>query len=234
MRKIIRILFLAVIPVFCLGTATAASSVSVTLIPDENLAIKTNIAAAAKNLGTVLTEINRAQALGGGLSSSAMRCMDDFSRNALVMLWGVTPFYCDEVEVVEHVWVFADGTMTVQHIPLIITPTNKDYNYGMGTYQEAVVEFDANGQITDFRLAIDAQMSESLENCSSAASVEQRQIVLKYVERFRTAYNQMDIGFIEKMFSDDALIITGKVILTKPTDISPASAKVSYTKQTKE
>lgn len=39
-----------------------------------------------------------------------------------------------------------------------------------------------------------------------------RQMILDYVERLREAYGLKDINFIEQVFSDQALIITGKVI----------------------
>lgn len=39
-----------------------------------------------------------------------------------------------------------------------------------------------------------------------------RQMILDYVERLRESYSLKDINFIEQVFSDHALIITGKVI----------------------
>ena len=42
--------------------------------------------------------------------------------------------------------------------------------------------------------------------------LENRQIILDYVEQFRTAYNEKNIEFIKQVFSDYALIITGTVI----------------------
>lgn len=101
---------------------------------------------------------------------------------------GCDSFYCDDSEVVERCWVFKDGTMMVSHIPLIITP--EDENFGFGTYQEAVVEFDKYGRLTDFRFALDAHMAESMERCGSVVEKETRMIILQYVERFRTAYNK--------------------------------------------
>lgn len=59
-------------------------------------------------------------------------------------------------------------------------------------------------------------------------------IILQYVERFRTAYNQKDLPTIEKMFSDDALIITGRVVMAKPQGDQGAQFKVEYNKQNKQ
>ena len=159
--------------------------------------------------------------------------MDEFAKNSLARLWAVTPFLCDDDDVVDRCWVFHDGSMMCSHVPLIIKPI--DDSFGDGEYQEAVVEFDSNGQITDFRLALDAQTSESLEKCGTVADKEKQMIILQYVERFRTAYNQKDIQTISDMFSEDALIITGHVVMRRQTgDSQRAMAKVEYTKQNKE
>lgn len=211
---------------------TDGKAVEVTLTVDEGVGHPTGLEAAQRNLGQVLTEINRAQAAKTILTTKDLP-MDDFSLRSLVRLWAVTPFYCDDDEVVERCWVFKDGSMMVSHIPLIITPDGE--NFGMGTYQEAVVEFDPQGKLTDFRLALDAQLSESLEHCGSVVEKEKQMIIMQYVERFRTAYNQKDIDFINQIFSDDALIITGKVVTIRPnTDNNFMSQKVEYTKQSKE
>ena len=214
------------------GNIGSMRAVSVTLTVDEMTPRPIGLERAERNLSKVLTEINRAQKAGAILVTKGFM-MDDFALKSLVRLWAVTPFYCDDEEVVERCWIFKDGSMMVSHIPLIITP--KDEAFGMGTYQEAVVEFDKNGKITDFRLALDAQTAESLERCGATVDKEKSMIILQYIERFRTAYNQRDIETIEKMFSDDALIITGKVVIQKPlNEVMPATAKVEYTKQNKQ
>lgn len=223
-------ILLAVACLLFAGYGTAGA-VSVTLLTDEMTERPYALGTAERNLGIVLTEINRAQKAKTILTTSGLP-MDDFSLKSLLRLWAVTPFYCDDEEVVERVWVFKDKSMMVSHIPLIITP--EDESFGLGTYQEAVVEFDADGNITDFRFALDAQMSESMERCGSVVDKERQMIILQYVERFRTAYNQRDIATIEQMFSDDALIITGKVVMQKQSEMQPAKAKVEYTKQNKQ
>ena len=229
-KKLMQLLFaLAACLVWGVNDARA---VNVTLTIDEGVARPAAIDAAARNLGQVLTEINRAQQAKTILTTKGLP-MDQFSLRSLLRLWAVTPFYCDDEEVVERCWVFKDGTMMVSHIPLIITPEGEDF--GMGTYQEAVVEFDARGRLTDFRLALDAQLGESLEHCGSVVGEEKAMIIRQYVERFRTAYNQKDTAFLRRMFSEDALIITGKVVTTKELgDNGKMKQRVEYTRQDRE
>ena len=148
MKKFKHIL-LTLMLALCAGSVHA---VDVTLTTDEGTVRTAAISRAEQNLARLLTEINRAQKQGSAVSVKG-QSMDDFSKKSLLRLWDVTPFYCDDEEVVDRLWLFSNGTMMVSHIPLIITP--KDDTYGLGTYQEAVVEFDKTGNITDFRFALD-------------------------------------------------------------------------------
>lgn len=228
--KLIRILF--VLATCLLWGMNETKAVNVTLTIDEGSTRPAALDAAARNLGQVLTEINRAQQAKTILTTKGLP-MDEFSLRSLLRLWDVTPFYCDDDEVVERCWVFKDGTMMVSHIPLIITPEDEDF--GMGTYQEAVVEFDARGQLTDFRFALDTQLSESMENCGSVVDQERKMIIMQYIERFRTAYNQKDSTYLSRIFSEDAIIITGKVITTKELgDNGKMKQVVEYTRQDRD
>lgn len=211
---------------------TYAQEVSVVLTTDEGFSNPAIIENMQHNLSRVLTEINRAQKENRLLNTVGL-ALNDFADRSLHMLWANIHFYCDDEEVVERCWVFGDGQeYMVSHIPLIIQTEGEEF--GNGTYQEAVVEFDRQGRIKDFRFSLDAQLGESMENCGVEA-VEQRMIIKAYCERLRTAYNQKDIDFINQIFSDDALIITGTVVSVKPMEDRYANKlKVVYKKQNKE
>lgn len=230
MRNIIYSYILLTFVLLSLSTSMNAEEVSVTLTVDEFTERPLALGTAERNLSKVLSEVNRAQDAGTILTTNGLP-MNDFAIKSLAGIWAVTPFYCPDDEIVERTWVFKDGTMMVNHIPITITP--KEKNFGYSTSLEAVVEFDKRGNLTDFRIALDAQMSDVIKGCGDVASQEKSNIIMKYMERFRTAYCQKDIKYIEQMFSDDALIITGNVVMTKPSEMAPATAKVSYTKHTK-
>lgn len=209
-----------------------AQNVSVVLTTDEGFSNQAIIEKMQHNLSQVLTEINRAQKENRLLNTVGL-ALNDFADRSLHMLWANIHFYCDDEEVVERCWAFGDGQeYMVSHIPLIIQTEGEEF--GNGTYQEAVVEFDRQGRIKDFRFSLDAQLGESMDNCGVEA-VEQRMKIKAYCERLRTAYNQKDIDFINQIFSDNALIITGTVVSVKPMEDRYASKlKVVYKKQNKE
>lgn len=210
--------------------AIIAQEVKVTIMTDEGFGHQMIVDKMQYNLSQVLTEVNRAQKENRPINIVGL-ALDEFAKKSLTMLWANIHFYCDDEEIVEHCWAFEDGYM-LRQIPLIITPEGE--TFGSGTYQEAVVEFDLEGRIKDFRFALDAHLSESMEKCGSVVEVERSMRIMAYIERFRTAYNTKDWDLIYKMFSDDALIITGKVVLAKPSEMSFGGRKVTYKKQTKQ
>lgn len=218
--------------VTCLmGIGTMSRAIDVTFTVDEGVNRPAAMTTAERNLGLLLSEVNRAQKAQTALSSSNLR-MTAFAKKSIERIWAVTPFYCPDDEVVEHCWVFANGTMMVRTIPIIIQPIGEDF--GMDAFQQVVVEFDRSGTITDFRFPLSAHnMSQFSGN--EVVSTEQQLIIMQQLERFRTAYNQKDITTIEQMFSDDALIITGHVTQTRVQgDSRMLKPQVTFNKQNKE
>lgn len=207
-----------------------ANAITVTITVDEGFDNPAILEKMQTNLGRVLTEINDAYNGKRDINTSSLQ-MDDHAKNMLVTLWSTVHFYCDDEEVVDRCWPLKNSYL-LRQIPLILEP--QDETFTSGTYQEAVIEFDKTGKISDFRFALDAQLSESMERCGSVVETERRMIILDYIEQFRTAYCTKDIDFMEKIFSDDAVIITGKVIRTRPNDFGKSNAKVVYNKQTKQ
>jgi len=223
MKKIIACVVFSVL-IFNIISANAAG-VNVVMTYDRSFTNTSLVSKMELNLSKALTEINEAQKNKRELKLVGMD-IDDFAIKSLAMLWANVHFYCDDDEVVDRLWVFENGFM-VRQIPLIITPEGEQF--GSGTYQEAVVEFNSSGRITDFRLALDAQLSEGMEKCGQVVETERRMKILSYCERFRTAYNTKDLDFLQQVFSEDALIITGNVVRTKENTM-----KVTYKSQNKE
>lgn len=207
-------------------------AVDVVLMPSDEFTERApGMDAAARNLSALLTEVNRAQQAGQQLSMGHLQ-MDEFSKKSLARIWAVTPFIFPDEEFVEKCMSFKNGTMMVRHIPLQIKPVGE--TFGMDKIQEAIVEFDRKGRITDFRLTLSSQSGLDLDHCG-VADIEKEHIIKRQLEQFRTAYNQKDVSTIEAMFSDDALIITGKIVQRRNIgDRLSLSPKVEYTRQTKQ
>lgn len=220
----------AILSLSVLCMALTASAITVTITVDEGFDNPAVIRKMEANLGQVLTEINAAYTAKRDVNTSGLQ-MDEHAKTMLVTLWSTVHFYCDDDEVVDRCWPMKQAYL-LRQIPLILEP--QDEAFAGGTYQEAVVQFDKNGIITDFRFALEAQLSESMERCGSVVETERRMIILDYIEQFRTAYCTKNIDFMEQIFSDDAVIITGKVIRTRPNDFGASNSKVVYNRQTKQ
>ena len=67
-------------------------------------------------------------------------------------------------------------------------------------------------------------------------SIDARQTMIHFLETYKTAYALKRLDYIESIFSQDALIITGSIVKgTGQKEMQPAKmAQVKYTRQTKE
>lgn len=105
--------------------------------------------------------------------------------------------------------------------------------------QELTISFNTQGLITNVAIAIEMNRYEELmAEKVSEIDYARRQIIVNFIENFRTAYNRKDKAMINSVFSDKALIITGRVVKEKPnsdmTRMTLTNNKVVYIKQTKQ
>ena len=160
----------------------------------------------------------------------------DLAKEHIMKLWEDCPFACMEEEWVSAANKQPNGDLQFRDIPLSMKPL--DPNKGSWKkYQQAVVTVDSTGCITNFHLAINPDLYiKMMQSGRTVEDVERRLLILEYVERFRNAYNMKDMNFLQQIYSDDALIITGKVIKKADTDgkVVLSSNKVEYKKQTKQ
>ena len=194
----------------------------------ENAAVKAKI---ESNVSQMLSEINAAQADGRALNFAAMG-VGTRVQQSMAMLWENSPFICTDDEIIEHVITTGTGYQ-VRNIPLLMKPTG-DREFNEDEYQEAVISFDKQGNVESFYLSISMNLYMNvIKSNLELTDLRRRQMILDYVEQFRTAYNQKDINFLNQVFSDDALIITGKVITQKHAE-GFTSQKIQYNKQSKQ
>ena len=182
-------------------------------------------------ISAILTEVNKAQAEGRDLRLGAIGVPENV-QVSMSMLWENSPFVCTDEEIVEHCLTTGSGYQ-IRNIPLEMRPVS-DEKFNESEYQEAVISFDKQGRLESFYLSISMNLYMNVvRGNKELTDLRRRQLILDYVEKFRTSYNQKDIRFLEQIFSDDALIITGKVIKQKKDHIALPD-KIIYKKQTKQ
>ena len=206
-----------------------AESVSFTISDGiDNAVIKSKM---ETSVTRILNEVNSAQAEGRNLNFSVMGVNINVQQS-MAMLWENAPFICTDEEIVEHCITTGSGYQ-VRNIPLLMKPTG-EREFNEDEYQEAVISFDKQGNVVSFYLTVSLNLYKNIIKSNlGVTDLRRRQMILEYVEQFRTAYNQKNIHFLNQVFSDDALIITGTVITVKHAE-GFSSQKIRYNKQNKE
>ncbi len=206
---------------FAIADAQYATTIEVTNLNDAALTAKAN-----RNISTLLTELNAAQAENRGLDFKKLALTPD-AQVTLSVLWEVCPFRCSETEIVERGMSTSVGYQ-VRSIPVMMQPLQGE-TFDSDKNQEVVINFNISGQITNICFTISQVQYAKIMRSSNPVDLYRRQIVLDFIENFRTAYNRKDMPYLQKVYSDDALIITGNVIKTK-TD----APVIKYTTQSKQ
>ena len=76
-----------------------------------------------------------------------------------------------------------------------------------------VLDFDEDGNLRDFNLSITSNLFEKfVKQAEYGQDWGNRQVIIKFLEKYRTAYMTRDIETIDMMFAEDALIIIGREI----------------------
>ena len=158
--------------------------------------------------------------------------VDPSGEMSIEMLWENVHFKPEDQYIGEILLSDANGGWyQIRNIPLVLRPQDSGSE---DEYKEAVMNFDRNGNVSSVYFSIDNNAYKKImEKGIQLNDVERRLEILDYVERFRTSYNQKDLNFLNQVFSDDALIITGKVVTPKKMDGSISLPQVSYTKYSK-
>lgn len=208
---------------------SVANAVSVTISDGiNNNTLKSKMENATER---ILNEVNAAQAGNRALNFYLMG-VNQRVQSSMSMLWANTPFICTDEEIVEHCITTGNGYQ-IRNIPLLMKPTG-EREFNEDEYQEAVISFDKQGNVVSFYLCISMNLYMNvIKSNIELTDLRRRQMILDYVEQFRTAYNQKDINFLNQVFSEDALIITGNVITQKHPE-GYMTQKIRYNKQNKQ
>ena len=226
MRKI----FLLSLFVTVLSVGSSASN-AVKFYINEGVSSASLKESMEKNISHLLSSINAAQSQGNAISYTGIGISPEATQQ-IDMLWMNVHFLCEETELVERCLTTSNG-FQVRNIPLSLTPLAGEKIEE--PYQEAVVNFDKQGKIVSFYFTISMNMySKVMQNKTEISDIRRRMEILDYVEHFRTAYNMKDMPFLQQVFSDDALIITGRVVKVQKSDLFPQGNKILYKKQNKQ
>lgn len=104
------------------------------------------------------------------------------------------------------------------------------------TFTEDVVFYlNAEGKVDEVAFALEQAAVDDIMS-RGEWSQEARQVMVHFLETYKTAYALKRLDYINSIFSNDALIITGSIVKASgQKEIGPAKLQhVKYTRQTKE
>ena len=185
------------------------------------------------NISKTLTILDTAGHAGDSLLIIPKGVMTTDAEVALQAFWANMHFVIDDEVVVQRCLNDAYG-YEVRQIPITLIPLDDDFD-GLKE-RELTISLSNSGRITGVVLSMSNNESRAfLENAVGVTDLSRRMEILNFVEKFRQYYVEKNIKEIDKIFADDALIITGTVIKQQsmPSLLETPELKVKYRKEDK-
>ncbi len=196
-----------------------------------------------QQLSKFLTAINRAESAGSDeINFAGIQFENTETANQTIsMLWNSVHFRTQDDDFYQNCLRHGRGGYQVRNIYMDMKPIDDSYQEDLS--QEFIIEFDAQGRICDVNIAMGKlQYQDILKQGEQLNDLDRREQIIFFCEQFKNAYHKMDIKYMEDIFSDDALIITGRVrqhvkssVIMRNQEINlPQQSNVEYTVQTKK
>lgn len=100
-----------------------------------------------------------------------------------------------------------------------LSTTARYPSVNMQSKEYLVPDFDSTGALVDMNFGVMDGMYEEFRRASQyGKDWDKRQVMIKFVEKYRTAYMTRNVDQLGTMFADQAVIITGRVLRVDETD----------------
>ena len=186
-----------------------------------------------RNISLLLTELNLADEANRQLRLNNIPITTNASKS-LQMLWNNLHFSCDRTRISQHCLTSSSG-YEIRNIDITLHPVYDGYEGELS--RELTISLSPSGLITGVYLAMQSQSyNKILREGKTVTDKDRRMSILSFVENFRTCYEEKDIESLREIYSDDALIITGRVIMKRSVvgEQARLSSTVVYNTQRKE
>jgi len=207
-----------------------AQDISMTIV--DGIQDKTAKSRMERGISKLLTEINRACAQERELRLDGID-MALSGKRSLQALWQNYHFLIEDNVIVERCLTSAEGYV-IRNIYSQVNPMIEGYDDE--PERALTIRLLRNGQIASVTMAAsDAVYGRIMEQGLSVTDLERRTTILGFVENYRSFYDEKDISSIDKIFSDDAIIITGTVPMQRDvsSDMSNWREQIKYKVQDK-
>lgn len=223
-----RIVILVTLLVFSIGAV--AQDIKMTIVDGiQNKTVKARI---ERGISELLSEINRACAQERSLQLDNID-MALSGKKSLQALWQNLHFLCEDNQIVERCLTSAEGYV-IRNIYTQVNPMIEDYSDE--PERALTIRLTRDGQIASVAMAAsDAVYGRIMEQGLSVTDLERRTTILSFVENYRSFYDEKDLNSIDRVFSDDAIIITGTVPMQRnvSSDMGSWREQIKYKVQNK-
>lgn len=184
-------------------------------------------------ISSLLTEVSQATKAGRLLRLQQVE-MTERAKESITRLWDSYHFLCDYTE--NEVLCLTDvNGYEIRNIPVTLKPMGSGYTGEKE--KELTVSLTRDGIISGVHMALSNNAFHNVVNKGLDVTDTRRRLeILNFVESFRSYYDEKDIASLQQVYSDDALIITGRVIQrrTYQNDQPTLKPEVVYSKKNKE
>ena len=197
-------------------------------INDEGLKQKMEVRVSA-----LLTELSQATKAGRLLRLQPI-VMTEQAKESVTRLWDSYHFLCDYTE--NEVLCLTDvNGYEIRNIPVTLKPMGSGYTGEKE--KELTISLTRDGSISGVHMALSNNAFHAVVNKGVDVTDTRRRLeILNFVEAFRSYYDEKDIASLQQVYSDDALIITGRVIQrrTMQNDQPTIKPEIVYNRKNKE
>jgi hypothetical protein len=162
-----------------------------------------------QNASLLLTAMSKSVIDGTEPDTTGIAITDEAAAT-LRDLWNTSAMICTVSDVARKCYIRTQGGYQVRDIPVTMLAAPEEEQK-----QDLALNFTKDGTIDEVFIAIHS-ITGILEKNITVKDFTKRQKILDFLEQFRTAYNTKDTAHIRKVFSNNALIVTGKVVREKP------------------
>lgn len=231
--------FIAII-MLCAGYVAKSSAFDFRLSPSStatlNAQVKTQI---ENNVSNLFAAINQAAATSNDINFNGVGVTPN-AKYSIAMTWENVHYSTCQDDYVGNLLKEKGSngkvrSYQVRGIQVDMKPL--DDTYKGPSSQELVIDFNLDGSISDFNFAMEnTQYQALLRDGTRLGDTANRMQIIGWCEKLCNAYCQKDMRMLDDLFSDDALIITGRVVTDRRrSDVALANTqRVEYLKQTKQ
>ncbi len=165
------------------------------------------------NVIKLLTMMSDAQAQGSKTLNFKGIDISEKAKSTILQMWKYQPLriWADEGVpplITENLLnLNAVNSYQVRNIPVRLFPLETP---GKDKYSEVAINFSSNGMIQDFNITIERnQYDNIIKEAQTVQDLENRKMLAYWMDQLKMAYESKDLNYLNMLFDDDAMIITG-------------------------